>query len=66
MKREIQELKRTKAEYKTYIRELINLLEEYSPKGVDIPDIKKYLNMDLTEQGQTGDVEALRIKNRRL
>jgi hypothetical protein len=41
-------------------------LEEYSPKGVDIPDIKKYLNMDLADEEAPGDSEALRIKNRRL
>ncbi len=32
------------------MRELVALLEEWGPKGIDIPSIKKYQNMDLSAE----------------
>ena len=45
---------------------MIALLEEWGPKGIDIPSIKKYQNMDLTGEKGTEAMEELRIRNIRL
>jgi hypothetical protein len=51
---------------KSYIRELLTLLEEWGPKGMDIPGLKKYESLDLTTDKNIEAIEELRIKNIRL
>lgn len=52
--------------YKGQLRELIALLEEWAPKGADLPAIKKYRTMDLQGSTSSDDASELRIRNMRL
>jgi predicted nuclease with TOPRIM domain len=51
---------------KGYGRELVALLEEWGPKGIEIPSIKKYQNLDLSVEKGNEVCEELRIRNIRL
>lgn len=42
------------------------MLEEWGPKGIDIPSIKKYQAMDLSAEKGTEVADELRIRNMRL
>lgn len=66
LKRDLSEKKKEIINLKSYARELIALLEEWGPKGIDVPSIKKYQNMDLTAEKGTEAVEELRVRNIRL
>ena len=57
LKRDLSERKRDIINLKSYVRELIALLEEWGPKGIDIPSIKKYQHMDLTPEKGSEIVE---------
>lgn len=41
-------------------------MEEWGPKGIDIPSIKKYQTIDLSGEKGTEAAEELRIRNIRL
>lgn len=53
LKRDLSERKKEIINLKGYVRELIALLEEWGPKGIDIPSIKKYQNMNLSAEKGT-------------
>lgn len=60
------ERKKEIANLKAYMRQMLSLLEEWGPKGVEIPLMRKFRTLDLTADADTDELSDLRIKNVRL
>jgi hypothetical protein len=48
------------------MRGLLSLMEEWAPKGVDLPALKKYRSMDLNAPSEIDELSQLRVKNMKL
>lgn len=50
VKKSESEKKREIANLKAYMRQMLSLLEEWGPKGVEIPTLRKFRALDLTSE----------------
>ena len=48
------------------MRSLLSLMEEWAPKGIDLPALRKFKNLDLSDSTNGDELSDLRIKNMRL
>ena len=51
---------------KAHMRSLLSLMEEWAPKGIDLPALRKFKNLDLNDSNVGDELSDLRIKNMRL
>ncbi len=54
------------AALKTHMRSLLSLMEEWAPKGVDLPALRKFKSLDLNDPSDVDELSELRVKNMRL
>lgn len=48
------------------MRSLLSLMEEWAPKGVDLPALRKFKTLDLNDPSDVDEVSQLRVKNMKL
>jgi hypothetical protein len=48
------------------MRSLLSLMEEWAPKGVDLPALRKFKSIDLNDPSDVDELSQLRVKNMKL